>query len=370
MICPQIGLVTPPGTDHQCEADLHEAQVTPWGTLLVTAYNATPADLSAFGGPVEGFIFDSLVVEVEISTSKPLWTWSAADHVPLNHSQQLPIQNGSGIFDAPWDWFHINAIDAVSESSILVNSRNTWETYLVSKPSGEIQWTLNGETGGDFGPLPDNGRFRWQHHARVRNASDTSFSYSMFNDFNTAGPDGTTGPSPSTALELQLSLPPNKSNSPVVLEDLSVPTEPLYAGSQGSYQFLEDEVSQFVDYGQIAVLREWGPTPSGFDFKWEARFGGDNLVLTYRGFKQQWTGKPNTKPKLVISNGNAYVSWNGATEVTAWDVYAGDSGNQLTNVGRAAYAGFETTFAVQGQCVQVVAVGVEGGSSNIVCGSS
>lgn len=40
--------------------------------------------------------------------------------------------------------------------------------YLVDKKSGEIVWRFNGDDGGDFGELPEEGRFSWEHFVRVQ----------------------------------------------------------------------------------------------------------------------------------------------------------------------------------------------------------
>lgn len=41
---------------------------------------------------------------------------------------------------------------------VYVNSRETWQSYYVNR-NGSIEWMIDGATGGDFGPLPDEGRF-------------------------------------------------------------------------------------------------------------------------------------------------------------------------------------------------------------------
>ena len=63
------------------------------------------------------------------------------------------------------------------------------------------------------------------------------------------------------------------------------------------------------------------------------------------------------------------MSWNGATDVTAWAVYEGPTENQLSFVGEVGYRGFETMFTVNGECVQVAAVidGKECARSNVAC---
>ena len=132
-----------------------------------------------------------------------------------------------------------------------------------------------------------------------------------------------------------------------------------------------------MDYGQIAVLKEFGPSdPSGGDVRWTARFGADNLLQSYRGFKTEWHATPSTVPDLVVVESNSstgctagYVSWNGATDVEAWAVSEGPALDRLSPVGYVGYMGFETAFTVAEACVQVAAVvgRLQVAKSNVVC---
>ena len=152
-ICPKldINLDTPMRAGVECFCDYHEALITSDNTILVTVYNKTRADLSSLGGPKDGYVLDSLAIEVDIETNEPVFVWSAIDHVPLSHSHR-PIDQ-TGTVSEPYDWFHINSIQSWN-GGFLINSRHTWTTYYVSR-EGEIQWHLNGADGGDFGTLPE-----------------------------------------------------------------------------------------------------------------------------------------------------------------------------------------------------------------------
>ena len=172
-------------------------------------------------------------------------------------------------------------------------------------------------------------------------------------------------------------MPPNRSNPPQLIDHLSDPTNPIYADSQGSTSILPNG-NVFLDYGQISVLTEFGPSdPSGGDVRWTARFGFNNLVQSYRGFKTEWQGFPTTRPDLFVekSGGSCrkgYVSWNGATNVEDWIVFEGGAEDKLSQVGRLRYAGFETQFGVNQPCVQVAAVvgGQISSKSSVVCAVS
>ncbi|KAL8784408.1 MAG: hypothetical protein Q9195_009053 [Heterodermia aff. obscurata] len=358
-VCPKLGLVTPTNTTYECEADLHESYLTDRNTLLITAYNATPADLRSIGGPEKGWVFDCLFLEINPRDGSVLFRWSALEHVPVSESKQ-PLRSTGTNQSEPFDYFHINSVANVG-TNYLVNSRHAWSTYLVSS-TGDIVWTIKGDTGGDFGPLPPHGQFSWQHHARARTITSNSIAISWFNNNNAFGVDN--GTKFTTGLELLLPLPPSNTSSTTVraLRYLSDPSNPIYAASQGSFSILPNG-NIFMGYGEIAVLKEYGPNSSSGagDVRWTARFGADNLVQSYRGFKAEWHATPKTKPSLAVESaaggcGKGYVSWNGATDVEAWAIYEGEQPGSLREVGRVGFKGFETSFGVASAFVQVGAV--------------
>ena len=166
-VCPKLGLVTPDNVQYPCEGDLHESFVTDRNTILVSAYNATPADLSSIGGPRDGWVYEGLFFEIDPDNGRILFKWSSLDHISVSNSKQ-PLGESGLSQSAPYDYFHINSVVNVGDN-FLVNARHTWSTYLVSS-TGAVVWTLEGETGGDFGPLPDNGHF----------VSNPTFSFSLF----------------------------------------------------------------------------------------------------------------------------------------------------------------------------------------------
>ena len=156
-VCPKFGLVTPNNVTYPCEADFHESFVTDRDTLLVTAYNVTPTDLSSIGGPSDGWVYDCLFFELDPKNGDILFRWSALEHVPVNDTQLGFAGRGGFNQSDPFDWFHMNSVVNIG-NQFLVNSRHLWATYLITA-KGDIVWTLQGETGGDFGALPPNGQF-------------------------------------------------------------------------------------------------------------------------------------------------------------------------------------------------------------------
>jgi hypothetical protein len=73
---------------------------------------------------------------------------------------------------------------------------------------------------------------------------------------------------------------------------------------------------------------------------------------SYRAFRYEWSGHPEEKPAAVAERTSEeelklYASWNGATEVSSWEVVAGRSPDQLKPVGSVGRKGFETAMLVQ-----------------------
>lgn len=332
--------------------DVHEHQMTHKNTMLVSAYNNTPFDLTSVGGPADGWIVDCVVFELDIATEEVLFSWTASEHVPLNASHEPVVSvSGNGTEAAPWDWFHENSIHAVGEN-YLVNSRHTWTTFLVS-PNGSVIWSFEGETGGSFGVPPNPPAFKWQHFARPHNVTETSMDLSLFDNHNQLLDNGT---APSSGQVWHLEFPANTSYTPQLVRELETPSQELYADSQGSYAPELSNGNQLVGYGQIAITREYGPAG---DLRWQAQFGPINTVQSYRAFKETWYATPaRWNPSLVVSSATAYVSWNGATEVSGWALYTGTANSTLERVGVAQRKGFETVFQIPAgiNFVQVAAV--------------
>ena len=65
------------------QADLHEFQLTPQGTALITAYDPIYCNLSSVGGPAEGAVTDGTFQEIDVRTGLVMYQWTSLDHVAL-----------------------------------------------------------------------------------------------------------------------------------------------------------------------------------------------------------------------------------------------------------------------------------------------
>ena len=121
-------------------ADGHEFVITPQNTALILAYHQSTADLTSIGGAAHQAVIDGVVQEIDIRTGRVLFQWDSAGHVPYAQSEQpLPASPNT-----PWDWFHVNAVK-LDGANLLVDARDTWTTYEISRSTGRIVWQLGGK---------------------------------------------------------------------------------------------------------------------------------------------------------------------------------------------------------------------------------
>ena len=325
------------------KADFHEFNVTSRGTVYVTIYRRhSGVDLRRFGGPVDGHLVSGVTQEIDPVTNKKLWEWDSwapsNPHVALSESYQRATggDGGHGTAASPYNYFHINSVCDVADGSgdVLISGRNTFTVYRVHKPTGHIVWRLNGKKS-NFTFASPRAKFAWQHHVRlVPLGSNPIGGMTVFDNGVPREPQ-------SRALLLAV----NQTTRHVELKKAFVhPHTPYHSGAMGSAQLLPD--------GRMFVC--WGTDPHFSEFA-----ANGNLLLdgditkgdpSYRGFTENWVGQPKTKPAAAarFRSGGAtvYASWNGATEVRSWVVFAGRTAGNLHKIAKANKSGFETAIEV------------------------
>jgi Arylsulfotransferase (ASST) len=309
------------------QPDLHAFQITPQGTALFTVYDAIRCNLSAYGGPADGALADTLFQEIDLRTGLVRFEWHALDHVPLTDSY-IPVSHG-GTLLSPWDYFHINAVSEHGED-LLVDARNTWAAYDIDARTGQIAWRLGGKQSSfQMGPGASPA---WQHDAREEADGTVSF-------FDNGGTPKIHSQSRVIVLAL------NKQTMTATLVSSFVHPTPLLAASQGDFQPLAGG-NWFVGWGQDPFFSEFSPEGKVL---LDAHLPA--LSQSYTVFKFPWSGEPTQSPAIAVrarSHGGlvAYASWNGATAVTQWRLLAGASPHALTPVAAAPRSGFETAIAL------------------------
>jgi hypothetical protein len=302
------------------ESDLHELILTPRGTALVSSWEARTMDLRYLGGTSRHQVIGGVVQEIEIPSARVLFEWRSLDHVPISESQQ-----GVG---PSFDYFHINSIDVDADGNFLISARNTWALYKVSRRTGKVLWRLGGKKS-DFAMGPGTS-FAWQHDARHLGPDDRLIT--LFDNGAAPPVEGH-----SHAMILQV----DHARKRVTLgRDYSHDSRKLLAFAMGNAQRLGNG-NLLVGWGTEPYLTEFS---MGGDVVFDARLphGGQN----YRAFRLPWVGLPRDRPKLVARSTSAgrrlYASWNGATEVAAWRLLAGNVAAEMGVKATGTKRAFET----------------------------
>lgn len=225
---------------------------------------------------------------------------------------------------------HINSLDRFANGDWLLSARHTNTIYRISGKDGSILWRLGG-TNSSFEMIDFT--FSAQHHACILSESSEQLFISLFdNAYN--GVTQTSNASSAVVVELDLRL------QTAHLSKRFFPLNGGLAQNQGSMQNLPDG-NTLVSWGLTAEFSEFdehGTRVLDVAFV-------DETTRAYRVSKSEWTGKPRVEAMalyLYARNASSpthfWMSWNGATEVKEWVVYA----NSSLVLGRIEHVGFET----------------------------
>lgn len=339
------------------EGDLHDFVITPNDTALVTIYDPIPADLTAVGGPELGWLYDGVFQEIDIATGELLFEWRASHFYPPE-SSYFPVRDRGYERTLGFDYFHLNSIDKDDQGHYLVSGRHTHTVTCVDGNTGQVLWTLGGKHN-EFSDASDESAtgFTWQHDARWQSAN----SLTLLN--NNANGEGDSSRD-SSGLLIELNIPARQAK----VKTKYVHPQGFMAISQGNIQVL-DTGNVFVGWGHSAAFTEY--TPEG-DVVCDVHFGASayftfGRIVSFRSFKGDWVGTPNTLPDAAVADNSVFVSWNGATEVATWRLEAWD-GASLDNVTFVAVdqverTGFETQIPFPPEVTsyfRVCAMNIEG----------
>src|SRR4051812_15369199 len=334
----------------------HEFLITKAGTALVTGYKHLPhRDLSAAGGGTDQTLLDSGVLEYDIKTGKLLKAWSADEHIPMTEGYPPANPNNPNAYD-PW---HINSIDLDPQGNWLVSMRNTWALYKVNSTTGAINWRLGGKAS-DFA-VPENVAFAFQHDARWLPGGQISI---FDNDCcalipQPSGPPKAGPPIHGTQSRGLVFKVDETAKTVAFVMDRKLYT--LTSGTQGDMRVLPGG-NAFFGWGQQPFYSEFSKTGK---LLLSVRYPDQNE--SYRAYRYPWVGHPGGKPAAAARPAGratrVNASWNGATEVAAWRIWAGPSSRKLKVVAkRVARGGFETarTISGTGSVVKVQALDKKG----------
>ncbi len=226
-------------------------------------------------------MIDGIIQEIDVKTGKVLFSWNSADHVPYSQSEQ-PLPTSAS---TPWDWFHANAVKLGPNGSVLIDARDTWTTYDVSRKTGQINWQLGGKAS-TFTLQAASGQtlnaagdiFAWQHDPEwIGKNTLTIFD-------NEAAGTANTGVGVTSELAysrvVTIKLDPATEVATLVASDNQ--PEAGLASSQGNGQRLAGG-GEFVGWGILNVVSQFNAAGR---LVWNLDFPVG--VNTYRGYLEPW----------------------------------------------------------------------------------
>ena len=308
--------------------DLHELLLTPRGTAVIITYPIVRANLRPVKGARRGLVVDSVIQEIDVATGLVTFEWHSLGNIALRETFSKPVPSPR----APFDYAHSNSVNLDTDGDFLMSARNTWTVYKIDRETGEIRWRLGGKES-DF-RLSAAARFAWQHDAHRRSDGViTVFDNSAFPPVRKF----------SRALALRLD---EGEETATLLRATAHPSK-LLAATQGGQQTLPNG-NFLVGWGSQRQLTEYGAAGNPL-FNAFLSLGYES----YRSYRLPWVGLPRTRPKVAAADEpgagtDAYMSWNGATEVATWELFAGSSAGSLQSVGTARRRGFETRIRAPG----------------------
>ncbi|CEL92692.1 unnamed protein product [Vitrella brassicaformis CCMP3155] len=348
-------------------ADFHGLQVRDDGRALVMVYDRRKVNFASRevqkvvrSGPTRGEVTVVGPVVQEIDTQgNVLFEFRVWDRIPgvFNYTK-MQYREGMSL----WDIGHVNSIDWTPDGHLIFSFRHIG-ALKVSRDTGEVLWRFGSEEPwNQFKYLNKDRGFTHQHDVRLR--SDKSLT--MFDNGNEFSPRY------SRAVEYEIDQ--DKLTAKKVWE---------YRHDPDYFGFATGN-AQKLDNGNWAI--DWGGLGSPpMPFYTEVTDKGEKVCElqfsrggSYRSYRQQWWGQPRTRPELVYkppsgrSLGSVHYSWNGATNVTEWEVYFGPTHPPTELLNRHPKSMFEHHLPVVGdkkQFFRVVAVDKTGRrirSSNVL----
>jgi hypothetical protein len=270
---------------------------------------------------------------LDIETGEVLFEWHSLDHVGLDETYATLSQDGRPGFD----YFHVNSIEVDNDSNLIVSARQTFAVYKIDRKSGEVIWRLGGKMS-DFQMGPGT-RFAFQHDARRQRDGTISIFDNGTTVFHSNVPEAVEG---SRGIVLELD---EEQMSASLVREYTHPDE-QHAHAAGNVQVLPNG-NVFVGWGRALAISEFSKDG---ELLFDARLPPHSR--SYRYFRFPWSGHPTDRPAAVAERTSeeeleVYASWNGATEVSSWEVLAGPRPDQMEPLGSVPRNGFETAMVVQ-----------------------
>ncbi|MFI0367320.1 arylsulfotransferase family protein [Actinomadura sp. 1N219] len=319
--------------------DLHEFLLTERGTAVIVSYQTKPCDLSGIGGSAAGRVIDSVVEEIDVATGEVLLHWSGLEHIPIEESDVPVVIAGDG----PWDHLHVNSVAVDDDGDLVVTARASQAVYKIDRRTGAVRWKLG--SGYSTFTLGVGVRFNWPHDAQpVGNGV-----YRVFDNGANVGMLGYE----SRVVWVRVDAGTGTAS---YVKQLTHP-EHLSAAVEGSSVELPNG-NTLISWGSAGRISEFSPDGR---LVFDAESPQGKGWSTYRVYRQEWHGRPDTPPEARIADGMVHAVWNGATGVARWRLLAGPAETPLREADTVPWDGLDTPVKLPDEAafVQVEALDAE-----------
>ncbi len=304
------------------DADLHELRLLANGHALLLSYTPIPVDLSQYEGPADGIVVD-IIIQEQDSAKNVVFEWHASQHIPLTDSY-------IALSESPVDFMHTNAIEVDTDGNLLLSSRHPSEITKINRQSGAIVWRLGGKSN-QF-TFTNDGGFSFQHDIRRLGNGDIT----LFDNGN------------------QHLIPSSRAVEYELDESAKTITRVWqYAQSPASFAPFMG-IAQRLANGNTII--GWGALPLATEVHADGTKAFELALgdLTYRAFRYTWSALPAAPPRLAAvyagdpATVTLFSAWNGATEISGYQVYAGPTSAAMSLITTTLRTGFETEVTLSG----------------------
>lgn len=308
-------------------ADLHDLQFLPNGNALLMIYDTETVDMSRIvpGGQKDAAV-TGLVIQEQDPSGNVTFEWRSWDHFAF-------LDSTAALTARQIDLVHGNALAVSNDGNLLLSSRNLSEITKINLQTGAVMWRLGGKA--NMFRFVNGQPFAFQHDVRQLQNGDLT----VFDNQGT-----TQNPAASQAIEYRLD---EVNRTATVVWDYQH-SPAVFATFMGNTQRLPNG-NTFLSWGapftrggynyfSMTEVTPQNQTLLDFTF--------DQPYVSYRAFVFPWHGQPVTLPTLAYKADSSGMtlgySWNGATGVASYHLFAGTSPTSLTLIDEQPKIDFET----------------------------
>ena len=302
-------------------ADVHEFLLLDNGHAILMAYVPISFDLTPYGGPADGQILD-IVLQEQDADKNVVFEWHASQYLPIDDTE-ANLTSTNLI-----DYLHTNALAVDNDGNWLVSHRNFSEITKINRQTGDVIWRMGGK-GNEFTFTNDIGFFNQHNINRLENGHITLFDNGTFHT-----------PPHSRAIEYEVD------------EVAKTVTRVwMYPEDTGEYSSVMSNIQRLPNGNSMIG---WGNQSKLSEIHADGTVALEIVLGTtsYRTFRYPWTGTPTAVPRAVLQYDadptavTIYTSWNGATDIGSYEIYAGSTITSLALLETVPKSGFETEISL------------------------